>query len=308
MDIDSLKVALQASPNNVPLLLLVAKAYEDEFELAEARAQYDRVLEIDPSHAQAMVAVAHLIDLDGRSSEAILRAESVVEKHPDCAEAHLLLARLLLNDNDSKKARSHYDRAVSLNAELSNDDLLEKIIRAGGSGNRTAMTADGDYIEEDDGYDDIDGLDGVAARELELEFKINTKTRFHDVGGMEKVKDDISMKIIHPLKNPDLFAAYGKKAGGGVLMYGPPGCGKTLLSRATAGEIKANFFSIGLHQVLDMYIGQSEGKLHKIFELARKYAPSVLFFDEIDALAADRRDLKGSAGRTLINQFLAELD
>ncbi|MGB0991223.1 MAG: AAA family ATPase [Akkermansiaceae bacterium] len=308
MDIDSLKVALQASPNNVPLLLLVAKAYEDEFELAEARAHYDRVLEIDPSHAQAMVAVAHLIDLDGRSSEAILRAESVVEKHPDCAEAHLLLARLLLNDNDSKKARSHYDRAVSLNAELSNDDLLEKIIRAGGSGNRTAMTADGDYIEEDDGYDDIDGLDGVAARELELEFKINTKTRFHDVGGMEKVKDDISMKIIHPLKNPDLFAAYGKKAGGGVLMYGPPGCGKTLLSRATAGEIKANFFSIGLHQVLDMYIGQSEGKLHKIFELARKYAPSVLFFDEIDALAADRRDLKGSAGRNLINQFLSELD
>jgi SpoVK/Ycf46/Vps4 family AAA+-type ATPase len=125
---------------------------------------------------------------------------------------------------------------------------------------------------------------------------------------MEKVKEDIRMKIIHPLKNPELFAAYGKKLGGGVLLYGPPGCGKTLLARATAGEINASFFSIGLHHVLDMYIGESEQKLHKIFELARKAAPAVLFFDEIDALAADRRDMRQSAGRGLINQFLEELD
>ena len=132
--------------------------------------------------------------------------------------------------------------------------------------------------------------------------------KFEDVGGMEKVKDDIRMKIIHPLKNADLFAAYGKKAGGGVLLYGPPGCGKTLMARATAGEIDAAFFSVGLHQVLDMYIGESEQKLHKIFELARKAAPAVLFFDETDALAADRRDMRQSAGRNLINQFLSELD
>ena len=91
-------------------------------------------------------------------------------------------------------------------------------------------------------------------------------------------------------------------------MSGPPGCGKTLLAKATAGEISASFFSVGLHQVLDMYIGESEAKLHKIFELARKVAPAVLFFDEIDALATDRRDMRQSAGRALINQFLAELD
>lgn len=116
------------------------------------------------------------------------------------------------------------------------------------------------------------------------------------------------MKIIYPLKNPDLFRAYGKKAGGGVLLYGPPGCGKTLISRATAGEIEANFLSIGIHQILDLYIGESEKNLHKLFELARDNAPAILFFDEVDALAADRRDLRKSAGRTLINQFLAEMD
>jgi len=116
------------------------------------------------------------------------------------------------------------------------------------------------------------------------------------------------MKILYPLKNPDLFKAYGKKAGGGVLLYGPPGCGKTLLSRATAGEIDANFLSIGIHQILDLYIGESEKNLHRIFEMARDHAPTILFFDEVDALAADRRDLRKSAGRTLINQFLAEMD
>lgn len=309
MDLESLKAALAASPDNVPLLLLVAKAYEDEFELADARAAYDHVLSLEPGNTDAMVRIAHLIDLEGRTSEAVLRVETVTQQSPDCAAAWILLARLQLKEGDGKDARASYDRAVSLDANLENDNLLEKIIRSGGTGKRTAMTSDGQLHEEnwqDSGG--LEGLDGVAARELELEFKINTDVAFKDVGGMEQVKEDIRMKIIHPLKNPDLFKAYGKKAGGGVLMYGPPGCGKTLLSRATAGEIKANFFSIGLHQVLDMYIGESEHKLHKIFELARKYAPSVLFFDEIDALAADRRDLKGSAGRTLINQFLAELD
>jgi SpoVK/Ycf46/Vps4 family AAA+-type ATPase len=131
---------------------------------------------------------------------------------------------------------------------------------------------------------------------------------FADIGGMESVKEEIRMKIIHPLKNPQLFKAYGKKIGGGVLLYGPPGCGKTLLSRATAGEIKASFLSIGIHQILDLYLGNSEKNLHQLFELARTHAPAVLFFDEVDALAADRNDLKRSAGRTLINQFLAEMD
>ena len=81
-----------------------------------------------------------------------------------------------------------------------------------------------------------------------------------------------------------------------------------MLSRATAGEIKANFIAIGIHQILDLWLGNSEKNLHQLFQLARDNAPTVLFFDEVDALAADRNDLRRSAGRTLINQFLAELD
>jgi SpoVK/Ycf46/Vps4 family AAA+-type ATPase len=125
---------------------------------------------------------------------------------------------------------------------------------------------------------------------------------------MDAVKEDIRMKIIYPLQNAELFRQYGKKTGGGVLLYGPPGCGKTLLARATAGEIKATFFSIGIHQVLDMWLGNSEKNLHKIFQLARQHAPTILFFDEVDALASDRTSMKQSAGRNVINQFLAEMD
>ncbi len=125
---------------------------------------------------------------------------------------------------------------------------------------------------------------------------------------MDKLKDEIRMKIIFPLTQPDLYRAYGKTVGGGILMYGPPGCGKTYLARATAGEVDANFLAVGINDVLDMWIGQSEANLHEIFEHARTHAPCVLFFDEVDALGASRSDMRKSAGRQLINQFLAELD
>jgi transitional endoplasmic reticulum ATPase len=105
-----------------------------------------------------------------------------------------------------------------------------------------------------------------------------------------------------------MYQAYGKKIGGGILMYGPPGCGKTHLARATAGEVNAAFISVGIHDVLDMWIGNSERNLHQLFEQARRNAPCVLFFDEVDALGASRTDMKTSGARHLINQFLSEMD
>ena len=116
------------------------------------------------------------------------------------------------------------------------------------------------------------------------------------------------MKIIHPLAHPEIYKAYGKKIGGGILLYGPPGCGKTHLARATAGEVQSNFIPVGISDILDLYLGQSERNLHAIFEKARRLKPCVLFFDEADALGANRTDMRQSAGRHLINQFLSELD
>ncbi len=131
---------------------------------------------------------------------------------------------------------------------------------------------------------------------------------FADVGGMDTLKDEIRMKIIYPMTHPELYQAYGKSVGGGILMYGPPGCGKTYLARATAGEVRANFLAVGISDILDMWLGNSERNLHGVFDLARRNRPCILFFDEVDALAASRSDMRHSAGRHIINQFLAELD
>ena len=131
---------------------------------------------------------------------------------------------------------------------------------------------------------------------------------FSDVVGLEKIKKQIHKKIILPFQSPSLFQRFKKKIGGGVLLYGPPGCGKTLLARATAGECNASFFNIEVSDVLDMYIGESEQKLHAIFEKARNETPSVLFFDELEALAGKREHARSSSSANTVSQFLTELD
>ncbi|MBL9185002.1 MAG: ATP-binding protein, partial [Verrucomicrobiaceae bacterium] len=106
----------------------------------------------------------------------------------------------------------------------------------------------------------------------------------------------------------DLYKAYGRKTGGGILIYGPPGCGKTLILRAVAGEVPCNYLAVGLHEIFDPYFGSTERNLHQIFETARANAPCVLVFDDLDSLAQDRRQIRESQMRNLVNQFLHEMD
>ncbi|SET86595.1 ATP-binding protein [Nonomuraea wenchangensis] len=147
------------------------------------------------------------------------------------------------------------------------------------------------------------GGQGDGAAEVE-----RARATFADVAGMDAVKESLRVKLLLPLQQPELFAAYGKRAGGGVLLYGPPGAGKTHLARAAAGELGAAFINVGLADILDMYIGSSERNLRATFDLARRNRPCVLFFDEVDALAARRSDARNTHNRQIVNQFLAELD
>ena len=133
-------------------------------------------------------------------------------------------------------------------------------------------------------------------------------TRLADVGGMAEVKRRLEVAFLAPLRNPELSRMYRKSLRGGLLLYGPPGCGKTFVARAVAGELGARFFSVTLADVLDMYVGQSEHNLSEIFAIARRNAPCVLFFDEIDALGQKRSQLRTAASRGVVNQFLTELD
>lgn len=129
-----------------------------------------------------------------------------------------------------------------------------------------------------------------------------------DVGGMEAVKDRLEVAFLAPLRNPDLRRAYGKSLRGGLLMYGPPGCGKTFIARAVAGEMGAKFISVGLSDILDQFIGNSERNISDLFRLARSEAPVVLFLDEIDALGIKRSATRNSGMRGTVNQLLTELD
>ena len=129
-----------------------------------------------------------------------------------------------------------------------------------------------------------------------------------DVGGMQDVKDRLNMAFLAPLRNPELRRLYGKSLKGGLMLYGPPGCGKTYIARALAGEIGASFINVTLTDILDQFIGNSEANLHSLFVTARRHAPVVLFLDEIDAIGQKRSQSTSAAWRGVTNQLLMEMD
>ena len=208
-------------------------------------------------------------------------------------------------------SNTHGAKMPGIDSSVRDSDIAKTLGLAGMSDTPSGEEGASGWQEEDDdpepvlaGLPDPDDDEGQIS---DVDFE-RPSLAFSDVGGMDDVKDEISMKVIQPLAHPELFAAYGKKVGGGVLMYGPPGCGKTHLARATAGEAKASFMSVGIHEVLEMWIGSSERNLRRIFDEARRRTPCVLFFDEVDALGAKRSGAANNSGRQIINQFLSELD
>jgi len=283
--IDNLREALQQSPDNVPLRLLLAENLLQAKMFAEAEVEYRLVLEKEPTNTKARRGLVKSYFEQGKYSIAMVVLEEMSDREKDM-ELMVIQAKSLMRNDEIPKAIEVYKNILALNPAFKDDELdaLRK--------SNPTQSAEQQLEDIENGFQQIE----------------RPRINFEDVGGMQKVKEEINIKIIQPLQYPDLYRTYGKKIGGGILLYGPPGCGKTHLARATAGQIKAGFISIGIHDVLDMWVGSSENKLHELFELARRQAPCVIFFDEIDALGASRTDMRTSASKMLINQFLSELD
>ncbi|NLS93763.1 MAG: AAA family ATPase [Planctomycetaceae bacterium] len=299
--IRQLREAVSISPENVPLRLHLASTLSASGFLDEAEAEYRAALEHQPGSAACLTGLARVYYRLGKNSQALVILEDLVRRREATAEAHVLYSRLLMLEGDVSSAVAQYKLGVEIDDAAADEEFAAQL----------GITAD----EEEDPLDEREVVDGRIRQgafhsggikwDKEIE---RPKIRFDDVGGMEALKDDIRMKIIFPIQHPELYAAYGKTAGGGIMMYGPPGCGKTYFARATAGEIDAAFISVGINDVLEMWLGNSERNLHGLFELARNNTPCVLFFDEADALGGRRSDMSGGSSRQVINQFLAELD
>jgi transitional endoplasmic reticulum ATPase len=284
--IKNLLEALQVSPDNVPLRLHVAELLLNDKNFEEAGEQFREVLKKSYGNGRAQLGLANCYFNTEKYSAAIIIYEQLPDKLS--AEDQVRYVKCLVKENSLQQAIEVYQKILAANP-LFSDEEIDSYLRLPSSSMNDELTEED--FDEDSSY-----------------FMEKPKWKFQDVGGMQRVKEEISIKIIQPLKNPDLYKAFGKKTGGGILLYGPPGCGKTFIAKATAGEIDAKFINIGLHDILDMWVGNSEKNLHEIFEMARRNTPCVLFFDEVDAMGASRSDLKQSAMRHVINQFLAELD
>lgn len=133
-------------------------------------------------------------------------------------------------------------------------------------------------------------------------------TTWAHIGALREVRDQLEMAIVEPIKRPESFARVGITAPAGVLLWGPPGCGKTLLAKAVANESKANFISIKGPELLNKYVGESERAVRQVFERARSSVPCILFFDELDALVPKREDSLSEASSKVVNTLLTELD
>ncbi|SOD14763.1 ATP-binding protein [Pedobacter xixiisoli] len=279
----NLREALKHSPDNAPLRLLLADALLTANKLVDAEIEYT-ILLTSASANKAKIGLANVFFKKGNYSACNVILEEAIEGGMEELAVFTLYAKALLKESNFGKAVEMYKRALTIDRNYFDEELDSQL-----------RLRDTNAFEEED-------------MEIDDRFLQKPNVNFDSVGGMEAVKKEIEMKIIKPLQHPELYKAYGKKVGGGILLYGPPGCGKTYLAKATAGQVNAKFISVGLNNILDMWIGNSEKNLHEIFELARENAPCVLFIDEIDALGASRSDMKQSAGRHLINQFLQELD
>jgi len=339
--LESLRNAVTAMPDDVPLRLHLARLLLRAGQRDEAVRHLGAVLQRDPGNAEALAMLTSPAGVSGPPAPAPpgnvpAEAEGSPERSrgstpqapasPDGPAP----ARPVLDSSESDSPVS--DSPVS-GGPVSGGPVSDSAVSGGpasdgpASGSGSAGPADsGSAAEEDPGYDwsqaedemrDVlptmfvgetgssssAGLDEARAYDAE-----HTGLTLADVAGLDEVKKRLEAAFLAPMRNPELRKLYGKSLRGGLLLYGPPGCGKTFVARAVAGELGARFITVSFADLIDMFVGRSERNIHELFEVARRNAPCVVFLDEVDAIGQKRSQLRNTPMRSAVNQLLLELD
>ena len=255
---------------------------------------FEKNLIEDPFNSKLRLKYAELLLENGRYEESKTQFLLLISQDEKASAVFSGAARCAFHLKQFNDAVNYYKTAKSfedfqLIGEL--EDLL--------SGAKPTEGPDLKVIEGEQGGADIINFHRKEER---------GKIRFDDIVGMQSLKKTLRLHIIEPFLRPGIFAKFKKKAGGGILLYGPPGCGKTMIARAIATECNAFYLSVGISDVLNMWIGESERNLSALFDKARSQKPAVLFFDELDALAYSRSKARSEHSRTVVNAFLSQLD
>ncbi|MDQ3163680.1 MAG: ATP-binding protein, partial [Actinomycetota bacterium] len=243
--LNTLKAAYQASPDNLQLLLVLLKALSDA---GEAETAYflieDKDAALWPSGDERVRAAEICLALSDYEKALAFATD-------DTPVSLTLRARALLGLGRREEGLAAYEKGVARNPTVEDPLLQARLLGldpAGDDPRERATSISNDDTTESE-------LTRVLIPESEA-------VSFRDVGGLDSIKEQIRKRIILPFQKPSLFQRFKKRIGGGILLYGPPGCGKTLLARATAGECEAAFYNVSISDVLDMYIGESEQRLH----------------------------------------------
>lgn len=189
---------------------------------------------------------------------------------------------------------------------LPNIRALDRLkARQANLGNQDSQDRSSNAINMSDFLDAASAVQPTAKREG---FTTIPSETWASVGALNNVRCKLQSAIVKPIQHPEKYARFGIKAPAGVLLYGPPGCGKTLLAKAVANESRANFISVKGPELLNKYVGESERAVRQVFFRARASQPCVVFFDELDALVPPRDDSKSEASSRVVNTLLTELD
>ena len=287
--IESLRNAVAAMPDDVPLRLHLASLLLRAGQRDEAVRHLGAVLQRDPGNGEALAMLTAPAEAGGQHPAAAagssVSPERTVATGPDSAPP--AVAPDPADGDSAPEPDADADATGSYDWSQAEDELRDVLpaMFLGDAGSTSA------------------GLDEARAYDAE-----HTGLTLADVAGMTEVKKRLEAAFLAPMRNPELRKLYGKSLRGGLLLYGPPGCGKTFIARAVAGELGARFITVSFADLIDMFVGRSERNIHELFEVARRNAPCVVFLDEVDAIGQKRSQLRNTPMRSAVNQLLLELD